>query len=62
MNFSLEIVGDFFDDYLMKLNNYLFRYDHDVVGMFFFSFVLFFIVAKTHSIKFTILTIFKCTV
>lgn len=41
MNFSLEIVGDFFDDYLMKLNNICFMSDHGVVD-FFFPFVFFY--------------------
>lgn len=43
MNISLEIVGDFFYDYLMKLNNICFRSDHGVVDFFFFCF---FIVVK----------------
>lgn len=59
MNISLEIVGDFFDDYLMKLNNICFRSDHGVVDFFFFFFLLW---SKTHSTKFTISTIFKIIV
>ena len=45
MNFSLDIVGDFCDNYLMKLNNICFRGDHGVVD--FFSSCFFIVVKNT---------------